>query len=182
MPTEDGILGRDYEMRQYYSRTILVVEDDITWQTNLQILCESAGYHVVSAYDASEALLRSCRLDPAPVLALVDLELPSSTPQSAYDGFEVLTACRALGLYTIVVSAHLDKLRDILRDRPEVAAVVDKYRFRSSPDYATAVFIPTVHEAVAFAEAARRAEGQSPERQRRLAGWQFPPPCAPEGK
>jgi CheY-like chemotaxis protein len=157
--------------------TILVVENESEWQRILTILCRSVGYHVVSAVDANEAFYYIIRLDPPPILALVDLHLPSSTPMSAYDGVEVLTACRDNGLYSIVVSSRMGDMgeeeRDKIRGYPEVLAVVDKYHFHTNSDYANDFFIPRLQEAVAYAEAARHAEGQSPKRQECLRNCLF---------
>ncbi len=149
--------------------TILIVEDDPIWQTNLQILCEAAGYQVIVTPDASAALHQSELLQPPPLLALVDLELLSSAVQpSPYeDGFEVLTALREHGLYVVVVSGHIHEVRAALVGRPEIRALVDKDHFRRS-GFAEGPFLTTLRTAIAFAEAAQRAEGQSPTQQARL--------------
>ena len=108
------------ESHNGYISPILIVEDDLMWQTILTSFCESAGYAVVAAYDARDALQKSRRLHPPPLLALVDLELLSSAPQKPpHDGMWVLADFAEQGIYTIVVSSHIHT-EDALLERPEV--------------------------------------------------------------
>lgn len=156
-------------MESQQAHSILIVEDDPIWQTNLQIVCEAAGYQVIVTTDASAALHQSERLQPPPLLALVDLELLSSAVQpSPYeDGFEVLTALRERGIYVVVVSGNIHHVRASLVGRPEICDLIDKHHF-SQPGFAEGAFLTTLRNAIAFAEAAQRAEGQLPTQQARL--------------
>ena len=163
-------------MEYHHATSILVVEDEVTWQTILSSLCESAGYTVVATYDASDALHQSRRLRPPPILALVDLELLGSAP--SYDGLRVLEDFCNQGIYTIVVSGHIDKAEESLVERPEVCALIQKYHFNQT-GFCEDVFVATLRKAVAYAEAARRAEGQLPEQQARLHSLPFSSPLIP---
>ena len=161
-------------MEKQPAHTILIVDDEPEWQTNLKMLCQSAGYHVVMTSDGPGAIHQSQRLRPPPMLALVDLKLLSSAPQhsSLEAGFEVLTAFREKGIYTLVVSGNIHLAPQSLVGRPEIYALVDKYHFYHQ-GFAEDVFMVTVHNAVAYAVAARWAEGQLPEQQTRLNSLPF---------
>jgi CheY-like chemotaxis protein len=154
-------------MEQKHHRTILLVEDELQWQTMLTELCAKAGYSVVQVFDANAALQQLESLSPSPVLAIVDLELYNSAPQQDYEGLQFLTILRNRGIYAIVVSGNIPLVRNSLMGRPEIYRLVDKAHFTDA-DFGDNIFIPWVRDALAYAEAALQAEGELPEQQARL--------------
>lgn len=150
------------------SNTILLVEDDPTWQSGLRMLCEEAGYTVVLAADATAARHQSRRLQPLPILALVDLELLNSVSQQTYEGLQLLADLRDRGIYSLVVSANIPHTARSFVGQPEVYDLVDKYHLAAHNAQAEEVFLEKIRAAVAYAEAARWADGQLPEQQGRL--------------
>jgi CheY-like chemotaxis protein len=146
--------------------TILIVEDEPAWHEDLQRVFRSRGWHLLHAFDYSDALNQLQQCVPAPDLAIVDLKLPSSFPQPLYDGLAVLTALRAKSVYAVVLSAVLREVAEAVAERPEVCDVVDKLRFSEAGflDY----FLAKIDKALAYARACRRAEGQLREQHERL--------------
>jgi CheY-like chemotaxis protein len=141
------------------------VEDEPVWQTLLRNWCAEAGCAVVQEWDATAALHRLPTLSPPPVLALVDLRLHptgGTAPHQVYDGLPLLTALSSRGIYTLVVSSHIPEIPEILLERPGVLDLITKGYV--PPD----AFVAKVRQAVAYATAARHAEGQLPEQQARL--------------
>lgn len=138
--------------------TILIVEDESHWHTNLQNLLQPYGFRLLHAFDYSDALNQLQQHDPPPELAIVDLKLPSSLPQHLYDGLAVLTALHQKGVYALVLSGVLREVAETIAKRPEVYEVVDKLRFTDAGflDH----FLAKVHAALAHALSCRRAEGQ----------------------
>ena len=155
-------------MEHLHKPTILLVEDERPWQTMLTTLCQAEGFRVVQAYDAIAALHHVQGTAPIPMLAIVDLELRSSASQQDYAGLQLLTALRDRGIYAIVVSGHIPSAQNALMGRPEIRRLVDKAHFSADENFGHDVFIPWVCEAMAYAEAARHAEGQLPEQLVRL--------------
>lgn len=152
-------------MTQTQPWPILVVEDDRSWQTMLRGLCQDAGFQVEQVYDvpAAEHYLQGAVQQP--ILAIVDLRLRTSVPQQAYEGVRLLTRLRACGIYAMVVSGNIPYAQDMLAGRPEIRRLVDKAHFEADTNFGRDVFVPWVQEAVAYAEAARHAEGQLPAQQ-----------------
>lgn len=152
--------------------TILIVEDESHWHTNLQHLLQPQGFRLLHAFDYSDALNQLQQHDPPPELAIVDLELPSSLPQHLYDGFAVLTALHQKGIYALVLSRVLREVAKAITKRPEVYEVVDKLRFTDEGflDH----FLAKVQAALAHAVSCRRAEGQLREQQERLDSLPLP--------
>jgi CheY-like chemotaxis protein len=155
-------------VRKTTERRILIVEDDPLWQASLTALLRREDVQVSSAFDYSDALNKLRQLTPLPLLAIVDLELPTTVPQSGFDGLEVLTAVRDKGIYAIVLSGHVRQVAESISKRPEVRDLVDKLRFTS--EGFDAFFVAKVNEAVAYSEEARWAEGKMPDQQERLLG------------
>ena len=147
--------------------TILIVEDAPVWQHMLRSLLQQEGFNVVSAFDYSDALHQLQSLYPPPELAIVDLVFPSSQSQHAYDGLHILATLRAKGLYAIVLSGVLPGVVESLAGRPEVRDLIDKVHF-TTQDFTEHFFLAKVRAAVAYAQAARRAEGKLLEQQNRL--------------
>jgi class 3 adenylate cyclase/CheY-like chemotaxis protein len=147
-------------------RTILIVEDDPTWQNSLTSLLDHAGFNVTNAFDYSDALNQLRRSHLLPDLAIVDLNLLSSVQQETYDGFPVLTALRDRGIYAIIVSGYARYAVDSISARPEVYDVVDKMRF--TDENFIEHFMAKVNGAIAYAEADHQAEGKMLEQQERL--------------
>jgi two-component system KDP operon response regulator KdpE len=77
---------------------ILIVDDEPQIRTLLRTILARAGYEVVEAADAREAL--AARAIDKPELALLDLGLPDR------DGLELVAAFARDGLRTIIVSAR----------------------------------------------------------------------------
>lgn len=144
---------------------ILVVEDDRTWQTMLRGLCQSAGWQVAQVFDVADAEHYLQGAGPLPTLAVVDLHLRNSVPQQTFEGIRLLTRLRDRGIYAIVVSGNIPYAQDMLTGRPEIRRLVDKAHFANDKDFGRDVFLPWMHEAVAYAEAAQQAEGQRPAQQ-----------------
>ena len=153
-------------MEHVLPSTILLVEDKLDWQNILMLLCEKAGYDVIQAFDANSARHQSLRWQSSLILALVDLELLAPG-----DGLPILDDFRDQSLYTIVVSGKIEDAHQELEGRPEIIDLVDKRHFEAQ-GYTTEVFLPKLQDAVAYAIAARWADGQLPEQQERL--WQLP--------
>lgn len=147
---------------------ILLVEDDLAWQVMLSNLCQAEGFRVIQAFDAIAALLHIQDTSSLPMLAIVDLELRNSVSQQDYAGLYLLTSLRDRGIYAIVVSGHIPAAQDALMGRPEIQRLVDKAHFSANENFGHDVFMPWVCEAMAYAEAARHAEGQLPEQLVRL--------------
>jgi CheY-like chemotaxis protein len=149
-----------------HAPTILIVEDESHWHTNLQHVLQPQGFRLLHAFDYSDALKQLQQRNPPPELAIVDLKLPSSLPQHLYDGLTVLTALRQKGIYALVLSGVLREVAETIAQRPEVYEVVDKLRFADAGflDH----FLVKVHTALTHALACRRAEGQLHEQQERL--------------
>ena len=76
-------------------RRVLVIEDDASIRTGLELALRSEGYEVVSAADGATGLELGLREDPD--LVVLDLMLPG------LDGFEVLRRLRADGVATPVL-------------------------------------------------------------------------------
>ena len=182
MPTVEARTRLVYTMRarmqHEHNRTILLVEDDRDWQMMLTSLCQGAGFNVVQAFDANAARHLIQSASPLPVLAIVDLKLRNSAPQQDYEGLQLLTALRDRGIYAIIVSGNVPYVMDSLMERPEIRRLVDKEHFATDGGFGSDVFMPWVCDAVAYAEAARHAEGQLPEQQNRL--HLLPPPSPSE--
>ncbi len=155
--------------------TILIVEDEHSWQNMLTDLCQHAGFKVTQVFDIRDALHQLQILPLRPSLAIIDLELRSSAPQQDYEGLQLLSALHDQGIYTIVVSGNIPFVGESLIGRPEIRDLVDKEHFRADENYGTDVFIPMVRATVDHAEAALHAEGQLPEQQERLRRLSFPP-------
>lgn len=147
-------------------RTILIIEDDPAWQSSLTSMFVRNGFNVLSTFDYNEALNQLLLTNPLPILAIVDLDLPTSAPQNGYDGIRVLAALREKGVYAIVLSRYIPNVTDSVAGQPEIRDLVDKLRFIS--DGFSEFFMAKVRDAVAYAEAARRAEGKMLDQQDRL--------------
>ena len=155
-------------MEPPYKPMILLVEDERLWQTMLTTLCQAAGFRVAQAFDAIAALHHLHGTAPLPALTIVDLKLRNSAPQQDYEGLQLLTVLRDRGIYALVVSGNIPYAQDALTGRPEIRRLVDKAHFTADEKFGCDVFLPWVCEAVAYAEAARHAEGQLLEQQERL--------------
>ncbi len=164
----DERLRRSVVIEPIPNRMILLVEDELPWQTMLTNFCQVAGFRVTQAFDAIAALHHLRGTEPLPTLAIIDLELRSSVLQQDYAGLQLLTALRDRGIYTIVVSGHIPNAQDVLMGRPEIRRLVDKAHFTADENFGRDVFAPWVCEAMAYAEAAQHAEGQRPEQLARL--------------
>jgi CheY-like chemotaxis protein len=167
-----------------FPHTILLVDDEPKWQNIVKELCESAGYHMESAFNVTEALVQCQHLRPLPILALVDLHLPGWVPQNThvtFDGERLLVPFRNLGIYTVVLSSYLSEAEEALlaQQRPELLGVISKYNLSpevpSHEEFRDTIFPSKLHAFVAAAEAARRAEGQLPEQQERLRALPLSP-------
>lgn len=155
-------------MKYHDNQTILLVEDELPWQTMLAELCKTAGFSVVQVFDVHAALHQLQNVYPPPVLAIVDLKLQDSAPQQDYEGLRFLNDLCDRGVYMIIVSGYIYRVRDSLIGRPEIHQLVDKAHFTADENFGNQVFIPWVRDAVAHAVAALQAEGQLPEQQERL--------------
>lgn len=152
-------------MEETQQLPILVVEDDRSWQTMLRGLCQAAGFQVEQVFDVPAAEHYLQGVTQPPILAIVDLHLRTSASQQTYEGVRLLTRLRERGVYAMVVSANIPYAQDMLMGRPELRRLVDKAHFEADPDFGRDIFVPWVHEAVAYATAARHAEGQLPAQQ-----------------
>ncbi len=161
------------------TQTILVVEDDLSWQTMLTDLCRSAGFQVVQAFDAQAACHQIDSSVSRPILAIVDLKLQSSALEQEYAGLQLLTTLRDRDMHTIVVSGNIPAVQDVLIGRAEIRHLVDKAHFATAEAFGREVFLPWVREAVTYAQAARQAEGLLPEQQQRLQALDLPPDALP---
>lgn len=160
-------------------QTILVVDDELSWQTMLTDLCRSAGFQVVQAFDAQAACHQIDSSVSRPILAIVDLNLQSSALEQEYAGLQLLTTLRDRDMYTIVVSGNIPAVQDVLIGRAEIRQLVDKTHFAMAGAFGREVFLPWVREAAAYAQAARQAEGLLPEQQQRLQALDVPPDALP---
>lgn len=92
-------------MNQRYS--VLVVEDDLSWQLLLQEILEDEGYSVELAESKDEAIskLKQKTFD----IALIDLRLVDADRENL-DGIEVLRELRKMNMHTqaIVKSGFLE--------------------------------------------------------------------------
>lgn len=146
--------------------SVIVVEDDTTWQVSLTSMLRRTGLEAISVFDYSDAINQLKQLKPRPILAIVDLRLPTSYNSQQMDGLRLLDLLHEAGIYAIVLSAYTGKHADLLAAHPVVRAVIDKVRFTDTgfEDF----FIERITQAVAYAEKDRYAEGQMPEQCRRL--------------
>lgn len=162
-------------MSQDCLKKILVVEDQSHWQLTLSSLLSRAGYETIAVFDERDLFVQLRDMKEIPILALVDLELLWSGYVSEEDqlrqddrlagGKRVLDKLRSMGIYVIVLSAHVPKDETFFQERPEIRGVVDKMRFAES-DFET-FFLKKLETAVSYAEAARYAEGKMPDQQKK---------------
>ncbi|HEU4325955.1 MAG TPA: response regulator [Roseiflexaceae bacterium] len=87
--------------------TILVVDDDATMRSLFKLMLESAGYQVLSAGSAPDALALLRSLDKPPALILLDLMMPGMT---GWDFREVQLEDPALADIPVVVLSAMNDL------------------------------------------------------------------------
>src|SRR5476649_2754092 len=100
----------------YDAETILVVDDDDKFRTQLAQYLRDEGFQIVEANSSSDA----CALIRERKVSLVvldwDLHKASSCPQDASTGLEVLRTCHEvdalLPVVVISIARHLDALSD----------------------------------------------------------------------
>lgn len=154
-------------------KTILLVEDEEVWRDHLSTLLRRHGFDVITALDYTDAFNKIKRLDPSPILAIVDLKLPTSDSDEPLDGFHVLTALRKRGMYAIVVSGFTRKNSGLLAGREEVYDTVDKVQFASEDSFEYS-FLEKIWAAISHARLDREAEGKLLQQQNRIRDLPLP--------
>ncbi len=121
------------------SENILIVEDDPSWQSTLELLLKGEGYGVIVAKDYSIALDRILRTGALFAMAdlaacVMDLRFADSRVEENYNGLGLLAVCKMWEIPAIVVSAFLTRgLKNQLHDQFGVVACFDKDRNARDP-------------------------------------------------
>jgi len=131
------------------SASILLVEDDLSWQRNFQELLEYEGYSVLGASTRKEAelLLREHQFD----LAIVDIRLDVNNPENI-EGIRLAEMLETLEskLPVILTTGYKDQYKVLVKEVKErIVDLVDK-----GDDDVQKLLMDAVHRGIA----ARRAE------------------------
>jgi len=122
--------------------SILIVEDNESWQYTLKMLLEGEGYEIAWVSDYSGALDKILRVSAMALdlpVCVVDLRLAGSAIEENLDGLGLLAVCKMRRIPSIVVSGFLIQgLKDRLHDEFGVIASFDKDSF-AEQEFLTAV-------------------------------------------